>query len=71
VQAGGGLLVVAVRAGEPGTGLCVILGAAELAGAGGGSPAPASTSVMSRGWSDVLMALDADPGVEAVASQPM
>ena len=26
---------------------------------------------MSRGRSDVLMALDADPGVEAVASQPM
>jgi hypothetical protein len=25
----------------------------------------------SRGWSDVLMALDANAGVEAVASQPM
>lgn len=65
----GGLLLLAVRTGEPGAGVCVFPGQRNWPGWWWFSCTAAHVGYESWVERDVLMALDADPDVEAVASQ--
>lgn len=65
------MLAVTVRADEPGSGVRVVPGSAELSRLVVVLPDWRARWYESWAERDVLMAPDADPGVEAVASQPM
>jgi len=70
-EAAGGLLALTARADGPGAGLVSFRGQRNWPGWWWFSRTGAHVCYESWLERDVLMALDADPGVEAVASQPM